>query len=122
MRKTVCAVALLVSSPAWAEQFPDFRSMWLSQAQSYKWPGAPEDLQQKARVCLVDSMLALYMSNELADLDAFARGEKKLTTGQLRKLEEVIQIRAERIGGRDKLVGDVCPDTYAEMKKYAPAN
>jgi uncharacterized protein YceK len=99
-------------------QFGNYREMLYRRMEIFQWKDVPATVQAKVRTCAVDSMMPYITPAELEHLDAYARGEAKMSDSEIAQFDRDLQ---SRMGGKDgglEAMKRTCPETVKEAEKY----
>ena len=82
---------------------------------------APQAIKDRYAECLADWTDGFLTPNERTMLDAYARGERQVTAGELRRLNDSIKARsgyAEITNSNIGLLSGTCPQDVPEFQRY----
>lgn len=75
----------------------------------------PADLQDEINACTVDSLMKTYSAVELDFLDAFSRGDIRVSYREMDELNKLVSARIFSQGGPLASYRQTCPETLAKI-------
>lgn len=102
-------------------QYSNYRDMMYATMSNFHFKDVPATLETKMVACTVDTMVGAMPADDMARLDAYARGEIKLSDSEKSALDRKMRDQLPK-DQWDAAMKRTCPDTMDEVATWRAAN
>jgi hypothetical protein len=102
-------------------QYANYRDMMYSKMRAFHWKDVPLNLETTMVTCSVDILVNNMTPVERDRMDAYARGEIKISDAEGSAFERTLRSRVDKVGF-DQAMTETCPATAAELAEFRAKN